>query len=281
MKQPLKIALVAIALAAAGCALSRGVHIAQARATEAGVVSATLSQGGISQILADAGRGQPAWDGVLLENRGSSRIGDIRLWGAGPVDLIAPTAGSFSPFTLKPGERFLCRETQGGLEGSFLWTMPVDAAAAAAGIQRIRHGRLEPGRGVVLQPKGGEAWVQLVVDAPFDHTGARIGWESQPSRALTAYVSLDGRAWGQAVGSTGEAWLKPLDVSATVKGKRRFWVRLTTPAGKSEVVVGKLRIERDAAAIGHIRPFRPGINESAIAFDAPRGALMEFKLLGE
>lgn len=279
MRPFLKLAALLFALPVCLAACSRGMQFVTARVSPEGEASATLSEGGVHQVLINPGRQTPRWDGFMLDNQGASRVQNVRLWGIGPIDLIAPTTGSFTPFTLRPGERFLCRETPQGLEGSFLWQMPVDPAAATAGIERLHRGRIEPGRGIVMRPAGGEAWVQIAVDAPFDHTGARLGWEVRPPKALSAWASVDGRAWGQVGGSPAGTWLKPLDISSAIQGKRRFWVRLLAPAGTGEIVVEKLRLERDILAVGHIRAWRPGINESTIAFDAPKGALLEFKLL--
>ncbi len=277
------IILFLLASGAVGCA-GGGQRLVGARLTADGAAAALLSQGGLSRIFVQAGAHPPGWDGVLLDNRGTSRIENLRLWGFGPDGLIEPFTGVFSPFSLMPGERFLCRVTAAGgltpgtLGGSFLWQMPVDARGAENCIAAMQSGRVEPGRGIVLRPAKGEAWVELAVDAPFEHQSARLGWSVEPAGKITVMVSVEEGSWGQA-SSMGDTWLKPLDVSATIKGRRWFRVKLLTPRGRGEVVIGKLRLERELAAPGQFRQWSAGRNETSVAFDAPRGALLDVKLL--
>lgn len=268
----------------AGCGGARSHRFVNARVSAAGEASALLSQGGVSRILAQAGARPPKWDGVLLDNRGTTRVDNLRLWGFGPTDLIEPFTGGFSPFSLMPGERFFCRVTVPGgtspsvLGGAFLWQMPVDARAVENCVDAMQSGRVEPGRGIVLRPAKGEAWVQLEVSAPFEHQSARLGWSVEPAGRVTVMVSVEAGSWGQ-IGSVGDTWLKPLDISATIKGRRRFRVKLLAPRGTGEVVIGKLRIERELSTAGQFRQWTAGGNEAIVAFDAPKGALLEFKLM--
>ncbi|MCE5230212.1 hypothetical protein LLG95_11515 [bacterium] len=277
--------LLSCAVLVAGCAGTGARRFVNAQVSAEGDASVTLTQGGMSQVLVQAGPKPSRWDGVLLDNRGTSRIDNVRLWGMGPVDLVQAATGSFSPFGLLPRERFFCRAaaagtmSSSGLSGTFLWQMPVDPQAIDACIDSLHKGKIEPGRGIVLRPGKGEAWVQLAVNAPFEHDRARLGWQVAPARAVLVMVSLDGRSWGQIGSAASDAWLRPLDLSATIKGSRRFYVRLLAPPSSGEVVIGKLRLERELSAVGQIREWRAGINEVSIAFDAPRGALLEMKLI--
>lgn len=249
-----------------------------------GEASALLTQGGVNQVLIQAGPNKPAWDAFLLDNRGTSRIAELRFWGFGQTDLVAPFTGSFSPFALMPGERFFCRVNVAGgnlpsvLGGTFLWQMPVDSRAIETCVDEMQSGRVEPGRGIVLQPVKREAWVQFAVEAPFEHQTARVAWQAEPAGAITVMVSIEAGSWGQ-IGSAGDTWLKPLDVSASIRGRRRFWVKLMAPRGSHEVAIRKLRIERELSTAGQFRQWSAGRNEAIMSFDAPRGALLDFKLM--
>lgn len=268
----------------AGCGGTGSHRLVNARLGSDGDASALLSQGGVSRIFAQAGARPPAWDGLLLDNRGTTRADNLRLWGFGPADPIEPFTGGFSPFSLMPGERFFCRVTAPGgnspsmLSGAFLWQMPVDARAAGTCIEAMQYGQVEPGRGIVLRPVEGEAWVQFAVNGPFEQQSARLGWSAEPAGKVTVMVSVEAGSWGQ-IGSAGDTWLKPLDISAPIKGRRQFRVKFMTPRGTGEVAIGKLRIERELSTAGRFQQWAAGRNEAIVAFDAPKGALLEFKLM--
>ncbi len=279
---------VALLLATGACA-GPAFRFIEARADERGEVSALLSEGGVNQLLVRVEPGaSEGWNGLLFDNRGLEPVRELRAWGVSAVDLLQPPAGVTAPFesfTLLPGERmFISQPEPGRLRASLLWHLPADPRAVVASFSGQRRPRVEPGQDIILRA-GGNSWVSWEIQVPFELSSARLGWQSAPARALEVWVSVDGKMWARVGGLSAGAdpWREPIDLTSAVKGQTGFFVRLATkPGGETgEVALSRVRIEATAESGGGFRPWRRGINEVAIGFEAPRGAMLETRLLAQ
>ena len=245
-----------------------------------GVAQARLTRPGLSRIVFDRPEGSTLKTRLSIENAGPSRVERLALRGAGGEPYLeCPLTAIGGPdevaFGLLPGERLVCSahgDPSKGLEillGSLMWEKPAEPDRVRASLIRAYRANVDAEGRIVLEPDGAEAWIELLFDAPLEHTAASIAWASEPLGTTPAvWISVDPGAWGRMENPRSAAnWSRPLELDRSVAGRRGFGVRLTW-SGQKLTFTG-LRVEREIQSPGLLTPWRPGLNEMKIAFESP------------
>ena len=288
-----------LALTGLGCV--RPAMFIHAVQDQQGGVEAQVHHRGLTRVLMTREQTSPPWQNLLLRNRGTTSIHALKLWGSGGADLFEWCSAVESPpaanqsITLLPAESFVCSDApassdqQAELNGMFLWTVAGDDPRMADCISRSRRARLVADKGLLLKPATGEAWVEWTFTAPIPHVGAQLNWQTDPPDAQPQiWLSLDQRSLARLpIPRGGQPWIQPVDLSSMVAGHRRFRLRMAfgslDPADQratspTPIVIKKVQVERQVGAPGHMRPWRPGLNELSIELQSRARPRLEVRL---
>jgi hypothetical protein len=249
----------------------------------------------VTRVLIARPAAQAPWPGFSLLASGNQPVRQIRFWGLGRNDLVAPPATEkatevFAPFDLLPRESCALTVDAAGalastLRGLCLWELPASAEALQGALRRSAGLNWDTTHGLLLGTNGATALLEFAFSAPLPHSRVEMAWDFAPAVAEPEiWLSLDGEAWVKQSGRrVAQPWSEPLDLTAAVHGQRRFMLRVQIPgerfAETGPVVLRRLRVEREFQAPGRLREWRPGLNEISLKI-AGRSGPLELRWLG-
>ncbi len=283
-----------------------------------GALSAELTMPGANLIELDGYPENQAWHSFSLANRGSTTAGNILLWGLGRSSIIHPDNDAIPsvrilPFALLPEEQFICTSTGesgepgSGLVGSLFWEIPDNLNGFKACMTRRNRVKLNEPSGLTWSNLQREGLVEFSFNAPFPHRSAHVSWSAQTTiqSAVSANVTLDVtkhiRAWISPDGNSwvrvrpphgGVSWINPMDLTGLVRNQHQFILRLSVNHPEGEIISGtrrkrpdnitltRMRVEREIAAPGGIRPLKMGSDSIPVWFETAQGtpSLLQFRM---
>lgn len=277
----------------------------EAQAGADGMPRVAITAPGLTRVLIARPAAQAPWPGFSLQASGNQPVRQIRFWGLGRNDLVAPSAAAkteevFTPFDLLPRESCALTVDSAGalvkadaakappastLRGLCLWELPASAEALQAALRRSAGLNWDTTHGLLLGTNGATALLEFAFSSPLPHSRVEMAWDFAPAATEPEiWLSLDGEAWvKQSARRVAQPWNEPLDLTAAVHGQRRFMLRVQIPgerfAETGPVVLRRLRIEREFQAPGRLREWRPGLNEISLQIAGGSGPL-ELRWLG-
>jgi hypothetical protein len=275
----------------------------QSRAED--TLSATLTAPGSSRIHLEGYENDRSWHSFSLANRSPARAGNIVFWGQGRSSIIRPDTDALPPvrilpFSLLPGEHFVCTSTGrageagSGLIGTLLWEIPDDLNGFKACLEKRNRVHLNDPPGLTWYNLEREGMVEFLFSAPFPHRRASLNWAAQTTihTMISGDVTLDVtdliRVWISSNGKTwvrinpprgGVSWINAMDLTELVRDRHSFMLRLSAGYPEDQIVTDsvrrrpgriiltRMRVEREISAPGGIRPLKKGSDSIPVQFD--------------